>query len=145
MQQQSYRHHARYYPPHHFVFYPLLLLLLGASVYMAYSRAPERLTWCAVAAIFFLIGWLSFMLRQHYALGNQDRIVLLEMRFRYFALTGRRLEPLEEELSFGQIKALRFASDGELPALTERARMERLSPDAIKKAIQQWMPDLRRV
>jgi hypothetical protein len=85
------------------------------------------------------------MLRQHYALGNQNRIVRLELRVRYFELTGKRLEPLESRLNFKQLAALRFASDNELPALTDRAIGENLSATQIKKSIQHWLPDNMRV
>ena len=73
------------------------------------------------------------MLRQHYALLLQNRIVRLEMRVRYFQMSGKRFEPVEQKLNFNQIAALRFASDSELPALVDRALKENLSPDAIKK------------
>lgn len=145
MPAQSYRNHLRFYAPHHFLFYPLLLLLIGLCLGYGYARPAERAVWLSFAGVLLLLGWLSFMMRQHYALGNQDRIVRLEMRFRYFALTGRRLEPLEGRLSFGQIKALRFASDEELPALLDRALTEGLPPAAIKKAIVHWQPDHSRV
>ena len=85
------------------------------------------------------------MLRQHYALNNQNRIVRLEMRFRYYVLTNERLEKLEDRLSFGQISALRFASDEELPALVNRTLDENLSPDAIKRSVKRWNPDHMRV
>ena len=81
------------------------------------------------------------MLRQHYALGNQNRIVRLELRFRYFVLTQKRLEPIEAQLSFGQLAALRFAPDEELPALVDRAVKEQLSGKEIKLAIKNWLPD----
>lgn len=145
MSAQSYRNHLRFYTPHHFLFYPLLLLLIGLCLGYGYARPGEWPVWLSFAGVLLLLGWLSFMMRQHYALGNQDRIVRLEMRFRYFALTGRRLEPLEGPLSFGQIKALRFASDEELPALLDLALREGLSPGAIKQAIVHWQPDHNRV
>ena len=85
------------------------------------------------------------MLRQHYALTTQDRIVRLEVRFRYFTLTGQRFEPLEKNLSLGQILALRFASDGEFPELVKRAIAENLSPDDIKRAVKEWQGDYMRV
>jgi Family of unknown function (DUF6526) len=84
-------------------------------------------------------------LRQHYALGNQNRIVRMELRFRYYLITGKRLEPLESGLRFSQLAALRFASDEELPALTERAVKENLSARQIKKSILYWLPDHMRV
>jgi len=99
----------------------------------------------AISGLLILIAWLSFMMRQHYALNNQNRIVRLELRFRYYVLTGKRLEPIEQKLSFGQLAALRFASDEELPALIERAVNENLSSDAIKKSIKNWQADNMRV
>jgi len=101
--------------------------------------------WIFIAILFFMIGWLSFMLRQHYALNNQNRIVRLEMRFRYYVLTHERLEKMEDRLSFEQISALRFASDEELPALVNRTLNENLSPDDIKKSVKNWYPDHMRV
>ena len=145
MENQNYKNHVRYYAPHHFVFYPVLMVMIGLSSYYAFKRTDESLLWMFIAFLFFMVGWLSFMLRQHYALNNQNRIVRLEMRFRYFVLTNERLEMLEDRLSFGQISALRFASDDELPALVNRTMVENLSPDAIKKSIINWNPDHMRV
>ena len=85
------------------------------------------------------------MLRQHYALTLQDRIVRLELRYRYFALTGERLELFENQLSQSQLFALRFAPDDELPGLLKRALQENLSGNAIKKSIINWKPDYHRV
>ena len=121
MPKQNFENHVQYYAPHHYVFYPLLLVAMGASVYAFNNHPDQKPVWAAIIAIFIFIGWLSFMLRQHYALGNQNRIVRLELRFRYFALTGKRLEPVESKLNFKQLAALRFASDEELPALINRA------------------------
>ena len=85
------------------------------------------------------------MVRQHYALTNQNRIVRLELRLRYYQLTHKRLEEIEVNLSFGQLAALRFASDAELPQLIQQTMDKNLSPGAIKRAIQNWLPDTMRV
>jgi len=138
---QNYKNHIRYYTPHHLVFYPVATLLTGICIYMALNDGPRRAIWLMLAAIIIMIAWLSFMLRQHYALGNQNRIVRLEMRLRYYQLTGKRFEPVESQLSFGQIAALRFASDDELVALLQKALSEHLSPDEIKRNIKNWLPD----
>ncbi|MBN9297382.1 MAG: hypothetical protein J0I41_10240 [Filimonas sp.] len=144
MQQQNYNNHVRYYAPHHFIFYPILLVGIILSLRQVFVH-PDNTEWVAITGLFILTGWLSFMLRQHYALINQNRIVRLEMRFRYFVLTGQRLELLENQLTFGQIAALRFASDSELPALVQRAISENLSPKTIKQSIEHWLPDTMRV
>lgn len=142
---QNYKNHLRFYIPHHFIFYPILLILIAFAVYWSFVDRANHFLWIFMAVILFLVGWLSYMLRQHYALTLQNRIVVLEMRLRYHVLTGERLELLEERLSFGQIAALRFAPDEELPALLQRALKEGLSPDEIKKAIRNWLPDHNRV
>jgi hypothetical protein len=145
MGKQNFANHVRYYAPHHYVFYPLLLTALSASVYEYNHHADQKDIWGAVIVIFIFIGWTSFMMRQHYALGNQNRIVRMELRFRYFVITGKRLEQFESKLSFPQLAALRFASDDELPALVERAVNENLSSHQIKKFIVNWLPDYARV
>ncbi|TKC04483.1 hypothetical protein FA047_17795 [Pedobacter frigoris] len=145
MMMQSYKNHIRYYAPHHFVFYPIVGILIAITVRQAIVDEANSLLWIFLSISFLMLGWLSFMVRQHYALTLQNRGVVLEMRFRYYTLTGRRLEPLEEHLSFGQIAALRFASDEELPGLVERTLKEQLSSGQIKKAIENWLPDNSRV
>jgi hypothetical protein len=146
MQQQNYKNHAKYYAPHHFVFYPVVLVLLGIAVHgVMEDEAAHRWIWITTGALALVMGWLSFMMRQHYALTLQNRLVRMEMRFRYHLLTGQRLEPLEQQLSFRQIAALRFASDEELPALVQRALAERLSPADIKKSIKNWLADDMRI
>jgi hypothetical protein len=145
MATQNFKNHVRYYTLHHFIFYPLLLIALTSS-FIAYDHHPEqREVWISIIAIFVFIGWASFMMRQHYALGNQDRIIRLELRFRYFTLTGKKLDQLEANLSFRQLAALRFASDEELPALVERASREKLTSRDIKNSIINWLPDHMRV
>ncbi len=85
------------------------------------------------------------MLRQHYALGNQDRIIRLEFKQRYFEIFGKRSDDVENKLSFGQIAALRFAYDDEFSILLEKALTENISGDEIKKSITNWRPDHQRV
>ena len=85
------------------------------------------------------------MLRQHYALGNQNRIVRLEFRLRYFELFHKNSLDVEKQLSFGQIAALRFANDDEFKRLLERAVEENLSSKEIKQSIQHWQADNMRV
>lgn len=145
MSQQSYKNHIRWYPPHHFVFYPIMLALIIFSSYKAFNDEVMRTLWVIITILFVCITWLAFMLRQHYALTLQNRLVLAELRYRYLATTSKRLEPLEENLTEGQLFALRFAPDDELEALTLRAIAENLTPDSIKRFIQNWRADLRRV
>ena len=58
---------------------------------------------------------------------------------------ARPLRSRIPELTEGQLIALRFASDAELPKLAERAWPKNFRPTDIKKAIQSWRPDYWRV
>lgn len=145
MKPQNYSNHIRWYVPHHFIFYPVMLVLMGYCACHAWCMEEDRKLWVVVGIAFACLTWLSYMLRQHYALTLQNRLVLLELRYRYFALTGQRLEPLEAQLTEGQLFALRFAPDEEFTALLNRAIAEKLSPKDIKKAIVNWKGDYRRV
>jgi len=145
MTPQQNSNHIRFYPPHHFVFYPVVIIGLVISIRGIIKHPGEETEWYLITALWIIITWLAFMLRQHYALMCQNRIVRMEMRFRYYVLTQQRLEPLEQQLTFNQIAALRFASDDELPALTSRTLKEKLTPAQIKKEIKNWLPDYMRV
>lgn len=145
MAEQSYSNHIRFYTPHHFVFYPVMLVFIIASGWFAWTDEGNTILWLFIMAVFIAVTMLSFMMRQHYALTLQNRIVLMELRYRYFVVTGQRLEPLEEKLSEGQLFALRFAPDEELAALTQKAINENLSPNTIKQSVKHWNADNRRV
>ncbi len=144
MKPQSYDNYIRFYTPHHFIFYPVLALLLGTCCYFIWT-ASDPLPYVFISIIFAALIWLSYMMRQHYALTLQDRIVRLEMRYRYFTLTGKRLEDIEVQLRDSQLFALRFAPDEEFLPLLERALEEKLSGTKIKKAIVNWKADNHRV
>ncbi len=145
METQNYKNHLKFYPPHHYVLLPLLAAAIFISFYNIFHSPFQQVFYIWITIVLLFIFYVAVMLRQHYALGNQDRIVRLEMRLRYYQLTNKRFEPLEQQLSFGQIAALRFASDGELLPLLDRAIREKLSPKNIKQAIINWQDDYMRV
>lgn len=145
MSEQSYKNHIRFYPPHHFIFLPAVFVLTVVSGICIFKYHDQWLIWTAITIVFFLLGYLAFMFRQHYSLMLQDRVVRLELRLRYYQLTGQRLEVIENRLTFGQLAALRFASDEELPELLLRALKENLSSNDIKKSIRNWQADDMRV
>ena len=144
MKIQTYYNHIRFYKPHHFVYYPVLILFLVASIYFA-CTTNDTLIWSFISVCFVFLFCLAFMLRQHYALTLQNRIVKLEIRYRYFTLTGKRFEEFEYKLTDDQIFALRFAPDNEFLPLLDDALKNNLSGDAIKKAIVHWKADYNRV
>jgi hypothetical protein len=91
----------------------------------------------ALSASVGMLLWISRL----YITRLQDRIIKLEMRVRTAALLTPEQQRLIMTLDNTRIAALRFASDGELPALVERAVREKLPPKEIKRAITTWVPD----
>ena len=144
MEKQSFKNHIRYYAPHHFVYYPVIIACVTFSIYFTFTT-EDKLIWAFISAIFIVLLCLALMLRQHYALTLQNRIVRLELRYRYFSLTGKRFEVVEHQLKDDQLFALRFAPDEELMRLIERTLQENLSGTEIKKAIVHWNGDYARV
>jgi Family of unknown function (DUF6526) len=145
MSKQNYRNHRRYFIPHHFIFLPAMGFCIVWGIMQASKDSANELEWHLFSLLSFALLYLALMLRQHYALGNQNRIVRLEFRLRYYQLLHEPSAKAEEKLSFGQIAALRFASDDEFKILLQRAISEGLSPDAIKKSIKNWQADDMRV
>ncbi|MCQ4034803.1 DUF6526 family protein [Kaistella montana] len=145
MKTQNYANHKKYYPPHHFVLLPLLMILLIIGLVKSFNDSTNQLSWILFSIVVFLLLYLAVMLRQHYALGNQDRIIRLEFKQRYFEIFGKRSDEIEEKLNFGQIAALRYAYDDEFKILLDKALKENISGDTIKKSIQKWKPDFHRV
>lgn len=145
MKKQNYSNHKRYYIPHHFIFLPLLGFLIVLGIKNAIASKENELIWWLFTITIFCILYLAVMVRQHYALGNQNRIVRLEFKLRYFELFQKRSDAIEQQLTFGQIAALRFAKDDEFVPLLNRALQENLSGNEIKKAIKDWKPDEQRV
>ena len=100
-------------------------------------------------SIYLFIGafilFLLPLLARLYALKLQNRIILNEMRNRYFHLTGKTFDEKEQKLTLGQIIALRFASDAELLELMDRAIAKNLTSKEIKQQIKNWKGDYLRV
>ena len=144
MERQSFKNHIRFYTPHHFVYYPIILTFQAFSMYFTFTK-EDKLIWAFISASFIALFCLAFMVRQHYALILQNRIVRLELRYRYFALTWKRFEAIEDQLKNDQIFALRFAPDEELLGLIEKTISKNLSGTEIKKAIVNWKGDYERV
>jgi hypothetical protein len=80
-----------------------------------------------------------------FALKVQDRVIRLEMQLRLQSLLPADQRTRIPEFTLGQLVALRFASDPELPELARKVLEEKLHDRrAIKKMIQNWQPDLLR-
>lgn len=145
MQTQNFKNHARYFPLHHFIITPLTLLFLGWTVnrsnFETTESTSESFYFLTLAIIIFLLPQLGRL----YALKNQNRIILIEMRLRYFHMTGKSFYEKEKNLDTNQIIALRFAGEEELLALMDQAISQKLSNKEIKMSIKNWKGDYSRV
>lgn len=140
---------TRYYPLHHYVLVPLTLLMVAYTIrrYVGVAGDDSEISrlWFSLAAVTLLFFGTLIMLRQHYALILQDRVARLEVRQRYFEVSGQRFAPLEKSLSLKQILTLRLAGDQELPALAQAAAAGQLSPQDILARINDFQFDPMRV
>lgn len=137
--EQNFKNHVRFSPPFHFFGIPVSVIGVGFSIY-AFTNTQD-LTHGLILIAFVLITLTLFIARSS-ALTVQNRTILNEEKLRYFMLTNKMLP---NDLKLGQIIALRFASDGEFVALTEKAIAENLSSKEIKMAIKNWKADHNRV
>lgn len=145
MTTQNYSNHARYYPFHHFVITPLTLVFLGWTVNKMDFSNQETISESIYLFIGAFVLFLLPLLARMYALKLQNRIILNEMRNRYFHLAGKTFDEKEKELKLGQIIGLRFASDEEFLGLIDRAIADKLTSKEIKQQIKNWRGDYIRV
>ena len=142
---QNFKNHTRFFPLQHFVIMPLTIGLFIWSLVGLGNLDTESLSTVLYRILASLSLILLAALSRIYALKNQDRLIRLEMRQRYFELTSQSFKPFESQLSLGQVIALRFAGDEELKPLVERAIVEKLSSKDIKLAVKDWQGDHYRV
>jgi uncharacterized membrane protein YheB (UPF0754 family) len=80
-----------------------------------------------------------------FALRVQDRVIRLEERMRLERLLPDDLKSRIGEFQTGQLVALRFACDAELPALARKVLNDKVTDrKAIKKMVGAWRADYLR-
>ena len=144
MEMQNYDSHRRFVTGYHFVLTLLALVaLVGSSInfYRVLSRGSGRIDGAVLLVLVVCLILVGYYARV-FALKAQDRAIRAEENLRHYILHGSLLDP---RLDVRQIIGLRFASDAELAPLIKRAIEEKLSEDAIKKAIENWRADTYRV
>lgn len=139
MQEQSFKSHAKFVPAFHYFVVPVLLINVINSVIRAYHSFNYEHAFGVVLALALLT--LAFVART-FALKVQDRVIRLEMRLRLRELLPADLQFRILDFRPGQLVAMRFASDAELPTLARKVLDENLTDQrSIKSQIQNWQPD----
>lgn len=143
MAEQNFANHRKFVPGYHFVALGILLVNLIWSLFRLISGLPgvpffDRLLAVLVAVALLLLAWYTRV----FPLKAQDRVIRLEEILRLERLLPPDLRTRIGELRPGQLIALRFASDEELPGLTRAVLEERIArSDDIKKRIRDWRAD----
>ncbi len=141
MSEQNLKNHTRVVPLYHFVAGMLTILGFGGSIVNLLHADANTHYSAALLVVAFFVLILIFWYARVFALKAQDRAIRAEENFRHFILTGK---PFDSKLRMGQIIALRFASDQEMPALAKKAVEENLSQKQIKESITNWRADYNR-
>jgi hypothetical protein len=117
----------------------VLLADVIVRVVAAVREPGAAAIWAVVPAAALLVVWRA---SRSSAQVVQDRVIRLEMRLRL----ERVLPPAQHgdiaRLTLGQLVALRFAGDAELPALVAAVLAENVTKrDDIKRRIRDWQAD----
>jgi hypothetical protein len=139
---QTFANHTRLDPLYHFFALPVFAICIIAAI-IHFVMHPSLHS--ALLFVVSVAAAIAVVKLRTYPLKVQDRVIRLEERLRLISLLPEPLRSRIPELTEGQLVALRFASDAEVPKLAERALSEKLAPADIKKAIQNWRPDYWRV
>jgi hypothetical protein len=143
MAEQSFANHSKYVPGFHFVTLGILGINLIWSIFRLFVGLPgvpvyDRVLNVAVAVALGLLGWYL----RTFPLRAQDRVIRLEELLRLERLLPADLKPRIADLRPGQLIALRFASDAELPELTREVLDGKVGGSTeIKQRIKNWRAD----
>ncbi|HET8921968.1 MAG TPA: DUF6526 family protein [Candidatus Acidoferrum sp.] len=143
MAEQNLENHVRFVPSYHFFALPVFAINL---VWSLFKLRNLGFTFEGVFGVLLAAALVVLALRARlFALAVQDRVIRLEERLRCERLLPADLRPRIGELTAGQLVALRFACDEELPVLTRKVLDEKLQErKAIKQLVKNWRPDYLR-
>jgi cell division protein FtsL len=143
MPEQNFSNHVKTVPGFHFFVMPVMALNFGWSIYrwkVAGFSLDAFISVLTAAALIMLMFYARL-----FALKVQDRVIRLEERMRLEKLLPDDLKPRIGEFTSGQLVAMRFASDAELPALARKVLTDKIqSGKAIKQMVQNWRADYLR-
>ena len=140
---QTYKNHRQFVPPFHIGVLLSLLVNFGwASYRLVQNVSVDNAVSLLLAATLILLALFA----RAFPIRAQDRLIRLEMRLRMKDVLPMELQPRIKDFTTGQLVALRFASDAELPGLAATVLKDGIvNQNTIKKMIQDWQPDTLRV
>jgi uncharacterized membrane protein YheB (UPF0754 family) len=143
MAEQNYSNHVKWVPTFHFFVMPVLVLNLIWSIHRIIHNG---FTWDSLIQMLTALALVLLMFNARiFALRVQDRVIRMEERQRFARLLPADLQPRINEFKPGQLVALRFAGDEELPALARKVLTDKLTDSkTIKQMIKNWRADYLR-
>jgi hypothetical protein len=139
---QTFENHNRVVPAFHmFVFGVFLINFVWRLV-----QLKDGITFASVMNVLLAAAFVVlFFYTRTFPLTVQDRVIRLEMRLRLERLLPADLRSRIPEFTLPQLISLRFAGDGELPALARQVLDEKLNDrKSIKRRIKHWEADFLR-
>jgi uncharacterized membrane protein YciS (DUF1049 family) len=141
--EQNFKNHTKIVPAFHYFVLPVFALNFVQSI-LRWKHAGFNFD--GLVGVLTATGLiaLAFVARTM-ALKVQDRVIRLEERLRFKQLLPADLQPRITEFTPGQLVALRFACDAEIPMLARKVLDDKVSDvKAIKQMVQTWRADYLR-
>jgi hypothetical protein len=143
MAEQNFANHVRWVPGFHYFVMPVMGLNFGWSIYRWKVSGFSLDAFISVLTAAALV--LLMLYARTFALTVQNRVIRLEERLRLERLLPADLKPRIGEFTSGQLVAMRFACDAELPALARKVLTDNIQGGkAIKQMVQTWRADYLR-
>lgn len=137
--EQSFANHTRIVPLYHYGVFGILGINLLWQLWRLYSHFSADQ---AMATLVALVLPLMALYPRTFALTVQNRVIRLEERLRLERVLPEDLRVPARGLHLGQLIALRFADDEELPELVRWVLAEDVRDrKAIKQRIRSWRAD----
>ena len=142
-QPQSASSHAKMVPMYHYVSFGLLAV---PAIFFMYRLATD-FSLDRLMLLAFVVGTiLAALYARLFPLGVQDRVIRTEERLRMARVLPADMHGDIEGISTDLLIGMRFASDGELEALTRRVVAGELKDrKSVKEAVTQWRADHQRI
>lgn len=143
MAEQNYSNHVKWVPTFHFFVVPVMVLNVVQSIV---KLARHWFYWDGLVGVLVAVALLIFVFNARlFALRVQDRVIRLEERQRMAKLLPSELQARIMEFTPGQLVALRFASDGDLPELARKVLTDQIkNAKTIKRMVKTWRADYLR-
>jgi hypothetical protein len=140
MGEQNYSNHVKWVPVYHFFVVPVMALNFVSAIV---RLVRHGITWDN--GVYFLVATallIFVVIGRTFALKVQDRVIRIEERQRMAKLLPEDLQSRIGEFTPGQLVALRYAGDDELPTLARKVLNDKLTDvKAIKQMVQHWRAD----